>query len=141
MWQRVQTLYLAIATGLVVALFFSTMAVAIGSDGALAPIKYTESTPFLCLMIGILVVNFLALVTFKSRVLQYRLTVLVSLLLIGFQAWLAVRYFTAPDGIVFKFTAVFPIVAAIFDILAARGILSDQLMVESFSRLRSKKKK
>lgn len=141
MWQRVQTLYLAIATGLVASLFFSVMAVAIGSDGAVAEIKYIENTPFLCLMIGILAVNALALVMFKFRVLQFRLTVLVSLLLIGFQAWLAVKYFTAPDGIVFKFTAVFPVVAAIFDILAARGILSDQLMVESVSRLRSRKKK
>lgn len=140
MWQRIQTLYLAISTGLIISLFFSTMAVAVGVAGDTATIAYSEKLPYLCLMISILSANLLALVLFKYRPLQMRVAMIAALLLIGFQIWLAVDYFRAPDGIVFKFNAVFPLVAAILDILAVRGIMADQLMVQSYSRLRSRKK-
>jgi len=41
----------------------------------------------------------------------------------------------------FHLTALFPTVAVILDILAARGIWADELMVRSSSRLRSSKRK
>ncbi len=116
------------------------MAVAVGVAGETATIEYSEKLPYLCLMISILSANLLALVLFKYRPLQMRVAMIAALLLIGFQIWLAVDYFRAPDGIVFKFNAVFPLVAAILDILAVRGIMADQLMVQSYSRLRSRKK-
>ena len=68
------------------------------------------------------------------------MAVIAALLLIGFQIWIAIDYFNAPDGIVFKFTAIFPIIAAILDFMAVKGIYADYFMVESFSRLRSGKK-
>ncbi len=140
MWQRIQTLYLALACGIVAALFFSPLAVAIGDGGAQETINFTDNIYFLCLMISIALANLLALILFKHRGLQMRVTVIASLLLLGFQIWLAVRYFTAPEGIVFKFTAILPLVAAILDFLALRGILADQFLVESYGRLRSRKK-
>ncbi|MBO7117868.1 MAG: DUF4293 domain-containing protein [Bacteroidales bacterium] len=140
MWQRIQTLYLALACGIVAALFFSPLAVAIGDGGAQETIYFTDNVYFLCLMISIALANLLALVLFKHRGLQMRVTVIAGLLLLGFQIWLAVRYFTAPEGIVFKFTAILPLVAAILDFLALRGILADQFLVESYGRLRSSKK-
>ena len=121
-------------------MFFSAMATAIGTDGAVAQIAWIDKIPYLCLMISILVANASALVTFKFRTLQMRVATIAALMLIGFQIWIAIDYFNAPDGIVFKFTAVFPVVAAILDILAIRGIVADQVMVESFSRLRTSKK-
>ncbi len=140
MWQRIQTLYLALACGIVAALFFSPLAVAIGDGGAQETINFTDNIYFLCLMISIALANLLALILFKHRGLQMRVTVIAGLLLLGFQIWLAVRYFTAPQGIVFKFTAILPLVAAILDFLALRGILADQFLVESYGRLRSRKK-
>ncbi|MBQ9878673.1 MAG: DUF4293 domain-containing protein [Bacteroidales bacterium] len=140
MWQRIQTLYLALACGIVAALFFSPLAVAIGDGGAQETINFTDNIYFLCLMISIALANLLALILFKHRGLQMRVTVIAGLLLLGFQIWLAVRYFTAPEGIVFKFTAILPLVAAILDFLALRGILADQFLVESYGRLRSRKK-
>lgn len=140
MWQRIQTLYLALACGIVAALFFSPLAVAIGDGGAQETIYFTDNVYFLCLMISIALASLLALVLFKHRGLQMRVTVIAGLLLLGFQIWLAVRYFTAPEGIVFKFTAILPLVAAILDFLALRGILADQFLVESYGRLRSRKK-
>ena len=140
MWQRIQTLYLAISTGLIIALFLSPMAVAVGSDGATAQIAYIEKIPYLCLMISILVANLSALVLFKFRPLQMRVATIAALLLIGFQIWIGVDYFKAAEGIVFRFTAIFPLIAAILDMLAVKGIWSDEMMVQSFSRLRSSKK-
>ena len=141
MWQRIQTLYLAIATGLVVALFFCVKSFSLGPGGAhVGELKYIQFFPDLTLLILVGLLQLIALGTFNVRVLQMRTAVLSGLLLIALQAWLAVDYFTAADGVVFKWTAVFPILAAILDFMAARNILRDQLLVESITRLRSRKK-
>ena len=69
-----------------------------------------------------------------------RTAVLAAILMIALQAWIGVDYFTADKEWIFKFTAVFPLVAAILNFIAARYILRDQLLVESVSHLRSRKK-
>jgi hypothetical protein len=84
--------------------------------------------------------NFLALVLFKHRGLQIRVAVIACLLLLGFQIWLGFKYFNSPDGVVFKFTAILPLIASALDALAIRGIMADELLVESYGRLRTKKK-
>lgn len=140
MWQRIQTLYLAVSSILIGVLFFSVLATAIGTDGQTVNINFTEKIPYLCLMISIFVANVSALVTFKHRGLQIRVAVIATLLLLGFQVWIAVDYFTAESGIVFKYTAIFPLVAAILDILAVRGIFSDIMLAQSVNRLRTNRK-
>lgn len=132
MWQRVQTLYLALSTALMAALFFCEKA---------PGIKYINYTPYLILLIVIVLLDLLALTGWKVRIFQFRTAILVSLITIAFQAWLAVDYFASSDTVVFKWTAVFPIVAVIFDILAARNIWADELIVRSASRLRAAKNK
>ena len=124
MWQRIQTLYLLIASGLLVAMYFQSY-----------------GTGFIVLFSIALAAQLLALVLLKSRVLQMRLSSLAGLMLIGLQAWMAVSYFTADPRPSLRFTAIFPIVAAILDFLAARAILIDELLVLSASRLRSSKRK
>ena len=69
-----------------------------------------------------------------------RTAVLAGLLLLALQGWLAVDYFAAAEGVIFRWTAVLPIISAILDFMAARCIFRDQLLVESITRLRSKKK-
>ena len=141
MWQRIQTLYLAIAAGLSVALFFCVKSFSLGAgDAHVDELKYVQFFPYLILLILVTLLHLIALGSFNVRVLQMRTAVLAGLLLLALQGWLAVDYFTAADGVIFRWTAVFPIVAAILDFMAARCILRDQLLVESISRLRSKKK-
>ena len=141
MWQRLQTLYLCIATGLVVALFFSVKAFTLGPGGIHAvELTYIKYTPYLILLILITVLQLLAVFTFNARVFQMRTAVLSAILMIALQAWIGVDYFTADKEWIFKFTAVFPLVAAILNFIAARYILRDQLLVESVSHLRSRKK-
>lgn len=141
MWQRLQTLYLCIATGLIVALFFSVKAFTLGPGGVHSvELTYIKYTPYLILLILITILQLLAVFTFNARVFQMRTAVLSAILMIALQAWIGVDYFTADKELIFKFTAVFPIVAAILNFIAARFILRDQLLVESISHLRSRKK-
>lgn len=141
MWQRLQTLYLCLATGLVVALFFSVKAFTLGPGGVhAAELTYVKYTPYLILLILITILQLLAVFTFNARVFQMRTAVLAAILMIALQAWIGVDYFTSDKEWIFKFTAVFPLVAAILNFIAARYILRDQLLVESVSHLRSRKK-
>ena len=141
MWQRLQTLYLCIATGLIVALFFSVKAFTLGPGGVHSvDLTYIKYTPYLILLILITILQLLAVFTFNARVFQMRTAVLSAILMIALQAWIGVDYFTADKEWIFRFTAVFPLVAAILNFIAARYILRDQLLVESVSHLRSRKK-
>jgi hypothetical protein len=70
-----------------------------------------------------------------------RISVIAALLFFGFQIWIAVDYFNAPDGLVFRYTAIFPLIAFILDLLAARSIFGDELIVESGSHLRAAKRR
>lgn len=124
MWQRIQTLYLLIASGLLVAMYFQPY-----------------GTGFIVLFSIALAAQLLAVVLLKSRVLQMRLSSLAGIMLLGLQIWMAVSYLTADPRPLLNMTAVFPIVAAILDFLAARAILKDELLVRSASRLRSSKRK
>lgn len=141
MWQRIQTLYLVIATALMAAMLFSLKAVVPAADGTFAEeIKYTAYIPYLLLLIIIVLLDFLALTVFRFRVFQMRTAVLAAIITLAFQAWLAVDYFATNGDVVFRYTAVFPAVAFILDLLAARGIASDIMVAESVNRLRTKKK-
>lgn len=141
MWQRLQTLYLCIATGLIAALFFSVKAFTLGPGGVHSvELTYVKYTPYLILLILITILQLLAVFTFNARVFQMRTAVLSAILMIALQAWIGVDYFTADNELIFRFTAVFPLVAAILNFIAARLILRDQLLVESVSHLRSRKK-
>jgi hypothetical protein len=141
MWQRVQTLYLMIASALVVALFFSIKAFVFGPDGTHAQeFRYIAYTPYLILLIVVALLQVIALTTFKVRVLQMRTAILAALILVALQGWLAVDFFTADKTLVFRWTAVFPLVAALLDVWAARAIFRDQLLVESLSSLRKRRR-
>ena len=132
MWQRVQTLYLAIATALVAALFFCNKA---------GDISFVSYWPYLVLIILITLLNVLALTTFRIRVFQVRTAVLSALLTLALQVWLVVDFVVTGNNPVFHVPAIFPLLAVILDIMAARAIWADELLVRSSSRLRSSHRK
>ena len=140
MWQRIQTLYLVLSAGIIAALFFSPLATVLGPEGQSETIAFAEKLPYLCLMISILTAHIFAIILFKRRIVQMRVATIAALLAIGFQIWIGVDYFTAPESIVFKVTAILPLIAGILDVMAVRAIAADQMMVESMSRLRSSRK-
>ncbi len=131
MWQRSQTLYLAIATVLSGLLFFCDKA---------GEIRYTAYVPYLILTILITLLEFLALTTWKFRVFQFRTANLAAILSAVFQIWLGVDFFVTGNSPAFHISAVFPVVLVILDIMAARGIWADEMMVQSVGRLRSSRR-
>jgi len=124
MWQRVQTLYLILALGLTIAVFFGV-----------------QGIPFLILNGVACALELLALTTYKIRVFQMRTAVFAALILIGLQVWILIEYFTAADKSAYNVMYIFPIVAAIFDFMASRAILADEMLVQSSSRLRAAKRR
>lgn len=137
MWQRVQTLYLAISTILIAVMLFSNEAVCLGSNGAVADaIRFTDKVSHLIMLIIILLLNFMALTIVKHRVFQMRTAVLAAIITLALQIWIVLDYFSIHEVYVFKLPAIFPVVCIILDVLAARAILADQLLVESSGSLR-----
>ena len=132
MWQRVQTLYLAVSLVLTSMMFFCNKA---------GEIRFTAYVPYLILLIVTTLLGIIALTTYRFRVLQFRTAILNSLILIAFQVWLAVDFFVTGNNPMFHLSAVLPVICVILNILAARNIWADELMVRSASRLRAAKRK
>lgn len=137
MWQRIQTLYLLVSTILIFALLFSVKAAVYGADGtAVQEFSYSSYIPYLILLIVITFLHLVALISCKILVFQMRTAILAALVEVALQLWIVVDFISTHDSMVFRYTAVFPVIALILDVLAARGILADQMLVESASHLR-----
>ena len=131
MWQRIQTLYIGIATALTAILFFSRMATIIAPGGEEIDIMYYEKLPYLIMLIMLLTAGICAGFCFKNWFLQARVCMLTALMLIGFQIWLGVDFFKFHNEIVFSFTMIFPLVSAILNIMAARNALVDAMTIQA----------
>ncbi len=141
MWQRQQTLYLLIAAVLVAVMCFGTAYTVANPDGMLSVSYWQLQKPYFGVLLGILAaLVLLALVTFKSLILQMRLSSLSGIIALGMQIWLAWMYFSF-KGPVFSLTAILPLGICVFCFLAARGCFQDQLMVESAYRVREIRKR
>lgn len=141
MWQRIQTLYLAVATALLTSMFFCKFATILGPDGVEISIKYVEKVPYLVLLAVALAGNVFSLFAFKIRIPQMRVATVAALILLAFQTWIIVDVVRGWNEMVFSVTALFPLVAMVLDILAARNIMLDEAMVQSASRLRASKRR
>lgn len=124
MWQRVQTLYMLVSLVL--------LGLAIG---------YSSYLPFTVLLSVGALTNLVPLFCFRHRMLQMRLLVFGAVVLFCLQVWMAYGYFTAEEGAVFNYSMVVPAIVAILDVLAVRGVMSDELLVRSSSRLRASRRK
>jgi hypothetical protein len=153
MIQRIQTIYLFLAT-LVIFLIFRFPLAEILIQGLIYTFKYRgiyeitadkteliiQALPLAVLYGLVLLVSFINIFLFKKRTLQMRLSVLNILLLIGSYA-LAYYYiyaaFKGMDTVINPgISAVFPLIAAILTYLAFRGIRKDEKLVRSLDRIR-----
>ena len=125
-------MYFALSTALIALMFFCNKA---------GDIPYTRYVPYLILLIIILLLDILALTTYKHRMFQFRTANLSSIITIALQAWLVVDFIVTKNDPLFHITAVFPIISVILNVLGARGVMADELMVRSASRLRAAKRK
>lgn len=136
MIQRIQTLFLMIAFGLIISLFYNKLCYA----PQMEPITYAQFTPFLILTIISAIVCFFTIFVFKHRILQIRMCIFNILVLLGYQAWIGYAFFTREPGVAFSISAVFPVVCAILTFTAMRYIARDEAMVRAASSIRSARK-
>jgi hypothetical protein len=141
MWQRIQTLYLGIATALMFSMFFCIFATIIGPDGAEVTIAYREKLPYLVLMVMLITAHIAATASFKAFFLQARVSMIAGLLAFGFQIWLGIDMLLNFKEMTFSFTALFPLAAGALDFMAAKRSLVDEMTVQAVKSARRTRKK
>ena len=139
MWQRIQTLYLGISTALIFSMFFCTFATVIGPDGAEITIGYHEKLAYLTMLIMLFTAQVAATASFKAMFLQARVSIIAALMAVGLQIWLGVDFLRFRNEMVFSFTMLFPLAAAIFDFMAARKSLVDEMTLTAIKLKRKRK--
>ena len=141
MWKNLQTLYLGISTALITSLFFCNFATIIAPGGEELAIAYREKLPYLAMLIMLFTAHVAATASFKVPFLQARVAMIAALMSIGFQVWLAVDIFRFLNEMTFHITALFPLAAAILNIMAAKRALVDEMTFTAAKSIRSARRK
>lgn len=140
MWKRIQTLYLAISTGLVVSLFFCRFGTDLTETGDDAVIMYYEYIPYLLMLIMLLTANVFAICTYKSPMLQARVSIIAALAMLGFQIWLGIDFFLYKSQMTFSVTMLFPLLMSFLNFLAGRSAMIDGFTVQAAHRRMNQRK-
>jgi hypothetical protein len=155
MIQRIQTVYLFLAAGLFIALLFLPIAVlqsggqvysfdVSGLNTATQPSELVyPAWSLLAIAAIIILLSFVIIFLYKKRILQLRMCIFNTLLMIGFCILAAIyvwQFTQSPDlpGVKLNihFGAAFPMIAMILNYLAIRNIGADEALVRSLERLR-----
>lgn len=121
-------------------MFFCTFATIAGPDGTEITIRYSEKLSYLSLMIMTFIAHVAAVASFKTFFLQARVCAIAALLSLGFQIWLAIDIFINRGSMSFSITALFPLVAAFLDIIAAKKSMVDEMTVQAVKSARKTRK-
>lgn len=149
MIQRIQTVYLLLVVALLVVSMFAPLGFFVDANGLVFKFKplaielYNSTQPTWGLF-GLLVLStVIALATiflYKNRILQMRLTIFNSIVLIGFYISFLAFYFALKSELSASFrinwTLCLPLIAIIFNYLAIRAIGKDEVLVKAADRLR-----
>ena len=152
MIQRIQTVYLLVATILMGSIFIYPFAELLGADSQLFIYSfnglsieneeglYMLTIPPIILLVITVLISFISIFLYKKRVIQMRLNSFNIILMIGY---LGLNYYYIQnfskqlDGIVsYEITAIFPFVAVILTYLAIRAIGKDEALIRSMDRIR-----
>lgn len=137
MIQRIQTLFLLIASALLFSMFLSKMAIS-GDEY----VKFTEIHSLLIMNIITFTLTFCTIFLYRHRILQIRISVFNVVILLAYQGWILWLFFNnRPQDSSFTIYSVFPIVSAILIFTAIRYIARDEALVQSTSRIRNIKKR
>ena len=158
MIQRIQTVYLLLVAILSFVSLISSVGYFTLADEVIATFSnFTFSTelafkstgPYALgvLLILVILLSLMSIMLFRKRMRQLRLTVVSSILLVGYVVVYALfAYFykenlnvvLEPEQPVFhlRFVSVFPVLSLILNVLAINGIRKDEALVRSLDRLR-----
>ena len=139
MIQRIQTIYLLLATIAGVALIFIPFGIDTSAGNATNAVLLVKNMlTDLIAVSAVAVVSFISIFLFKNRQAQMKLVLLAILLSLGLIALFAYGLTTHVGwpNYGFKLGAILPLFMLIFNILAYAGIKSDENLVRSMDRLR-----
>lgn len=152
MVQRIQTVYLLVATILIGSVFAYPLAELLGADGQLFIFKFNglkienEEGLYLLTIPPIILLGITTLIPlvsvflYKKRIIQMRLNSFNIILLIGYVGlnYYYIQNFSKQlDGVVsYQIAAIFPFIAAVITYLAIRAIGKDEALIRSMDRIR-----
>lgn len=140
MIQRVQTIWLLLAAGLMTCVFFLPLGTLFG-HGEQVVLRAREWWPMAVLTGLAALLLIVTIFTYKRRWLQLRLCFSATVMTLGtqgFAAFYVLRMGGIEDVVSWKFgvAAIFPLVAFVLVLLAIRGVVRDDRLVKSLDRLR-----
>lgn len=147
MIQRIQTVYLLLSAILLGMLFQLNLAdITAGGEMYLFNIqgifkgtdKVFNGLPLMMFLSLILLLHVYVIFNYRNRIRQMRILGFSIILLVGMTGLLLYFAWSGFKGatVSFRIPVVFPIVAAILDYLAIRGIGKDEALIRSIDRLR-----
>ena len=152
MIQRIQSIYLLVATILLGSIFIYPFAELLSSDGQLFIFNfnglsidneeslYLLTVPTIILLGVTVLISFVSIFLYKKRIIQMRINSFNIILMIGYVGlnYYYIQNFSKQlDGVVsYQIIAVFPFVAAVLTYLAIRSIGKDEVLIRSMDRIR-----
>lgn len=152
MIQRIQTIWLLLATLTICCLLFLPMVTL--TVGNIEYLMITSgiyqkvgnvttlvkgSTPLLVSTIAVALISFINIFNFKNRTMQKRIIMVNIILIIGLSFWCSQLAKEIPGGLEkanYNTGMFLPVIAILFCILAMRGISNDEKLLKSADRLR-----
>ena len=149
MIQRIQSVYLLVVTILMIICMCNPVGSIIASTNEISEFgnlcitlpdgtkDYAPWALFAILMV-VAILSFVTIFLFKKRMLQIRLTIFSSIMLIGYYLALVAYIFMLAEDTSFtpSWTICLPFVCIILNWLAIRGIGADEALVKAYDRLR-----
>ena len=149
MIQRIQSVYLLVVTILMVICMCSPIGSIITNANEISELgnlcitfpdgtkDYSPWALFVILLV-VAALSFVTIFLFKKRMLQIRLTIFSSVMLIGYYLALVAYIFMLAEDTTFSasWTICLPFAALILNWLAIRGIGADEALVKAYDRLR-----
>lgn len=151
MIQRIQTVYLLIVTALLIIAMCQPVGTLIVGDGSVCNfmnygIEFPDGTinstswGMLALLLLSAIVAFATIFLFRNRILQIRMTIFNSIIVIGYYITFFVFMFMLKDALVAEYqlswALALPLITIILNYLAIRAIGKDEVMVKAADRLR-----
>lgn len=153
-WKRIQTLIIGIAAALLVSMLAMdmcyTMVPKAGAAGVMErfSIQFTERYQFMIFSFTTFALCIVTIGYYKQRIIQMRLCILNSIMLLFYQLWiLGEFFFRSFNGVAMRheFTlgiaSLFPIIAIILLLVAARFIGRDEIRFTVANAMAAKRKK
>ncbi len=149
MIQRIQSVYLLVVTILMIVCMCSPVGSIIANTNEISefgnlcitmPDGTKDYAPWalFAILLVVAILSFVTIFLFKKRMLQIRLTIFSSVVLIGYYLALVAYIFMLAENTNFtpSWTICLPFIALILNWLAIRGIGADEALVKAYDRLR-----